>query len=136
MPERERRRWSRLRPDSLTESSTALVDGRRAIKADLVDLSPGGIALELPAAHASKLQCDGRVRLRIGFRGIGKVELPARTMRIERRGGATLRVGFAWLQDPPTWSGTERREFPRLAVSRDDGFSVRAFNTQIGRAHV
>ncbi len=100
-------------------------------KAELVDLSPGGIALELPAVLGPRLQRDGRVRLRIGFRGIGKVELPARTVRVERRGSAPLRVGFAWLHDPPTWSGTERREFPRLAVSRDDGFSVRVFNTHI-----
>ena len=131
MAERERRRWSRLRPDSLAESTTALLDGRRVVKAGLIDLSPGGIALELPAANLTWLQRGPRVRLRIGFRGIRKVELPARIARIETRSGGPLRVGFAWLQDPPPWSETERREFPRLGVSREDGFTVRVFNKHI-----
>lgn len=131
MSERDRRRWARLQPDSLTESSTELLDGQKSIKARLIDFSPGGISLELPASLLTKLPSWPRIRLRVGFRGVERVALPARIVSIDAPPGEPIRVGFAWIQDPPVWTNTERREFPRLGVSREDGFAIRVFNEHI-----
>jgi len=131
MSERDARRWTRLRPDTLTESTIHLVAGRRSRSADLVDLSPGGIAIELPPSARCPLEPGSKVRLRVRYRGLPRVELPAQVLHTRGRSGKPWRIGLAWLQTPPPWDGRDRREFTRLILSHDDGFAVRIRNDHV-----
>lgn len=125
MSERDARRWTRLRPDSLTEARVGLVGARRVRPVRLVDLSPGGIAIQaLPSAKAP-VEAGSRTRLRVQFRGYGRVELPAQVLHVRKVAAGAWRIGLAWIQDPPTWGGEDRREFPRLVLEAEHGFAAR-----------
>lgn len=112
-------------------ATVQILDGSRSRKAELVDLSPGGIAVRLPSASRQPIQAGQRVRLRIVFRGQARVELPAHVLRVDGLTGAPSRLAMAWLQDPPSWNGADRRENQRLTIERDDGFSVRIANEHL-----
>lgn len=128
---RDARRWTRLRPDSITECTVSLISGGRSRPAELVDLSPGGIAIELPESTRRSFEKDERVHLRVRFRGLSKVELPALILHARHRPGKPCRIGLAWLQTPPDWDETDRREFPRLVTPPEDGFAIRIRNEHL-----
>lgn len=131
MSERDQRRWIRLTPDSLTESTVQFLSEGRWQRCALLDLSPAGVALAVSAQHRGSMRPGERVRLRVRFRGLPRVELPAHVLRDDGVTGGPGRVALRWLQDPPSWDGRERREFPRLGIARDDGFSVRIANDHL-----
>lgn len=131
MSERDKRRWTRLRPESLTACAVQILDGDRPRRTELIDLSPGGIAIRLPNAARQPFQAGQRIRLRVTFQGHARVELPALVLRVDGITGGPCRLALTWLQDPPSWNGTDRREYPRLVVGRDDGFAVRIANEHL-----
>lgn len=131
MSDRDNRRWARFRTDFLTESTLVLLGEDRKQPADLIDLSPGGLAIVLPARSTVDLQPQRRIRLRLGFRGIPKVVLPALVLGVEPFPDGRKRVAMRWIQDPPAWDGNERRASTRLEMVPDVGFSARIQNDHL-----
>lgn len=125
MPDRDSRRWTRLRPESLTEARVGLVEGGHTDSVELVDLSPGGIAVRQDL-HARTPPTVGRVlRVRLALRGSRPVVLPARVLHLRKLPSGIWRVAMAWLSHPPAWDQVERRDRPRLSLCASDGFSAR-----------
>jgi len=105
--ERDKRRWTRLRPEILTETRIRILDwpDRRV---SLMDLSPGGIGLIVDPPQESPI--DHPLRLEIKF---GKQEKVVR-QGIVRHCRNGREFGFEWPSEPTPWNGIERRNHQRL----------------------
>lgn len=125
MPDRDARRWTRLRPESLSDARVLLAPGAHARSCRLVDLSPGGIAIQLPPSPEPPPKAGERVRLQIHFKGCRKVEVVGVVLHARQIIAKTWRLGLAWVQTPPDWNGTDRREFHRLVTAPSPGFAAR-----------
>lgn len=125
MPDRDARRWTRLRPDSLTEAKLSVVRDRASRAVELVDLSPAGIAFLLPKTPSCPYHKGDVLRLRLRFRGATPVEIPATLLHTRQVPGGAWRLGLSWNQHPPPWDGENRREFQRLTVPPERRFGAR-----------
>lgn len=126
--ERELRRWTRLRPEILTRCRIRLVDGRKRIRCELLDLSPGGIGL---AVVDKNWKPRGPIALvEVRFKGQPTVVRAAEIRRItETTTGALL--GMAWMASPEAWNGVERRSRDRIVLPQDSLFA----RTPLRHAH-
>lgn len=125
MPERDARRWTRLRPDSLTEAKVSILEGKNSRGVQLVDLSPGGVAFLLPRSPASPFAKGSVLRLGVRFREATPVEVPATVLHARQIPGGQWRLGVSWNQHPAPWNEEDRREFSRLAVPAEKRFGAR-----------
>ena len=125
MTDRDARRWTRLRPDSLTEARVRVLEGRTTRAVDLVDLSPGGLAFLLPKSPASPYHKGDVLRLRVLFRGANAVELPGTVLHARQIPGGQWRLGIGWNQHPGPWDQENRREYQRLMVPPEKRFGAR-----------
>ncbi len=125
MPDRDARRWTRLRPEALSEAKVHLHPGPRARRCRLVDLSPGGVAIQLPPSAEKPPKLGERVRLQIHFKDCRKVEVVAIVLHARQIIANTWRLGLEWIQNPQAWDGTNRREFQRLGTDPSSGFAAR-----------
>jgi len=125
MSDRDARRWTRLRPEALTEARVELDPGPRARRCRLVDLSPGGIAVQLPPSADKPPAIGERIHLQIHFQDCRKVRVAAVVLHARQILANTWRLGLAWIQTPASWNGADRREFHRLVLEPEHGFAAR-----------
>lgn len=107
--QRDLRRWTRLRPEILTESRIRIL-GQANTKISLLDLSPGGIGL-LSDPPQDFPQGQG-LRLEIAFRNQEKVVREG----IVRHSNDGRELGLEWPSRPSPWDGLERRNVERLPL--------------------
>lgn len=125
MPDRDARRWTRLRPDSLTEAKVSILEEKDSRLVQLVDLSPGGVSFLLPKTPSSPYAKGAVLRLRVRFRESTSVEVPATVLHTRQIPGGQWRLGVSWNQHPAPWNEENRREYSRLTVPVDKRFGAR-----------
>ncbi len=116
---RDQRRWTRLRPEILTQCRVRIVEPDRKIPCTLVDLSPGGIGVLADNAWKDH---GVPALLEIRFKGQPLVVRSAELRRITPRPEG-IRLGFAWRMEPQPWNGDDRRNRGRLALPADELFA-------------